>query len=197
MLNKRETKEDLRVRFPTDIQPYTSDYDYEDDSDLEEDDGEDIFDDEPVGTPPVAMEEPGNDFGDSIVAVGNSDAKSNETSDIISVSDLDSLFSGSPDAGGEAGTTSSAHVGKVVIIEDVAFVTSVGFLPFRRHAPEITFNRFQAFLRYLYTSEIEFAPWGSAERRRARSLEEVSESYGIPKPSPKSIYRLADKVGIC
>ena len=55
-------------------------------------------------------------------------------------------------------------------------------------------SRFQALLRYLYTNEIEFAPWGSAERRKARTLETASESYGIPKPSPKSIYRLADKV---
>ena len=62
---------------------------------------------------------------------------------------------------------------------------------------EIRCNRFQALLRYLYTGEIEFAPWGSTERRNARSLEKISESYGIPKPSPKSIYRLADKVTIC
>lgn len=55
-------------------------------------------------------------------------------------------------------------------------------------------TRFQALLRYLYTKEIEFAPWGSEERRAGRKLETVSESYGIPKPSPKSIYRLADKV---
>ena len=67
---------------------------------------------------------------------------------------------------------------------------------------ENTWNRFQAMLRYLYTDEIEFAPWGSTERRNARALEKISESYGIPKPSPKSVYRLADKVmnvraGIC
>jgi len=49
-------------------------------------------------------------------------------------------------------------------------------------------------LRYLYTDEIEFAPWGSAERREIHAIEKISESYGIPKPSPKSIYRLADKV---
>jgi len=55
-------------------------------------------------------------------------------------------------------------------------------------------NRFQAMLRYLYTDEIEFAPWGSAERRAVRALEKISGSYGIPKPSPKSVYRLADKV---
>ena len=55
-------------------------------------------------------------------------------------------------------------------------------------------NRFQAMLRYLYIDEIEFAPWGSVERRKARAFEKISESHGIPKPSPKSVYRLADKV---
>jgi len=59
---------------------------------------------------------------------------------------------------------------------------------------KIACDRFQALLRYLYTNEIEFAPWGSADRRKARALEKISESYGIPKPSPKSVYRLADKV---
>ena len=62
---------------------------------------------------------------------------------------------------------------------------------------EVMCNRFQALLRYLYTNEIEFAPWGSTERRKARALEKISESYGIPKPSSKSIYRLADKVTMC
>ena len=62
-----------------------------------------------------------------------------------------------------------------------------------QHA-EIARVSFQALLRYLYTNKIEFAPWGSAERRKARSHEIISESYGIPKPSPKSIYRLANKV---
>ena len=57
-------------------------------------------------------------------------------------------------------------------------------------------DRFQALLRYLYTGEIGFAPWGSAERRDARAREKISWSYGIPRPSPKSIYRLADKVKV-
>ena len=55
-------------------------------------------------------------------------------------------------------------------------------------------DRFQALLRYLYTNEIEFAPWGSKERHKARALEEVYEPYETPKLSPKSMYRLADKV---
>jgi len=64
--------------------------------------------------------------------------------------------------------------GKIVRIHDVAFVT------------------FQAFIFYLYTGQIEFAPLGS----RIPSTVEVPAPHKrkIPRPSPKSIYRLADKV---
>lgn len=56
-------------------------------------------------------------------------------------------------------------------------------------------HRFQAFLLYLYTNSIEFAPYGSEDNRKSRSAEIVSVSEdSIPRPSPKSIYRLADKV---
>ncbi|KAF9785419.1 hypothetical protein BJ322DRAFT_829074 [Thelephora terrestris] len=69
--------------------------------------------------------------------------------------------------------------GKVVKIPDIAFVT------------------FQAFLMYLYTDLIEFAPFGSDENRRSRRAEIVKSSGDkIPRPSPKSIYRLADKYDI-
>ena len=191
MLDERRTKENLRARFPADRKPYTTRYDYEDDSDLgEDDDGDDdILDDEPASVPQVVTKKP-RDSSD-IVVLENSDVKSNESSDIISVSDLDSLFSESFDTKGE--TETASHVGKVVVIEDVAFVTYVGF-PSIYACTKITCNRFQAMLRYLYTDEIEFAPWGSTERRKARTLEKISESYGIPKPSPKSVYRLANKV---
>ena len=123
MLDERGTKENLRARFPTDRKPYTTRYDYEDDSDLEEDDDEDndIMDDEPAGAPQAVTKEP-RDNSD-IVVLENSDTKNNESSDIISVSDLDSLFSESSDTKGKTETASSAHVGKVVVIEDVAFVT--------------------------------------------------------------------------
>ena len=48
---------------------------------------------------------------------------------------------------------------------------------------------------YLYTREIEFAPFGSWQNRRSRSTEILDPSdYKVPRPSPKSIYRLADKV---
>jgi hypothetical protein len=123
VLDARETKENLRVRFPTDRKPYTDDYNYEDDSDLEEgdesDDEDDILDDEPALH--VAAERPRKDS--DVDTVETPDAKSNESLDIVSVSDLDSLFSEPSDTKGEAGTASSAHVGNVVVIGDVAFVT--------------------------------------------------------------------------
>ena len=124
MLDGRRTEENLRARFPTDRKPYTTRYDYEGDSDLEEgddDDDDDILDDEPASAPQVVTMKP-RDNSD-IVVLENSDVKSNESSEITSVSDLDSLFSGSSDTKGETETTSSTHIGKVVVIEDVAFVT--------------------------------------------------------------------------
>ena len=48
---------------------------------------------------------------------------------------------------------------------------------------------------YLYTGVIEFAPFGSDENRGLRRAEFVKHSDDkVPRPSPKSIYRLADKV---
>ena len=46
---------------------------------------------------------------------------------------------------------------------------------------------------YLYTDEIEFAPFSSGENPRSRNVD-PSPDDPIPLPSPKSIYRLADKV---
>ena len=132
MLDERGAKENLRTRFPTGRKPYATRYDYEDDSDLEEDDDDDIVDDEPASPPQVVTKKPRDDS--DIIVLENSDAKSNEPSDILSVSDLDSLFSESPDTKGGAETTSSAHIGKVVVIEDVAFVTWVRFRIFLMRA---------------------------------------------------------------
>ena len=48
---------------------------------------------------------------------------------------------------------------------------------------------------YLYTDVIEFAPFGSEENRRSRSAEiAITSDDKVPRSSPKSIYRLADKV---
>ena len=48
---------------------------------------------------------------------------------------------------------------------------------------------------YLYTGAIEFAPFGSEEHRKLRRAEIVDPSDDkVPRPSPKSIYQLANKV---
>ena len=50
---------------------------------------------------------------------------------------------------------------------------------------------------YLYTDEIAFAPFGSTTNRKLRIPELVSgDADTIPRPSPKSIYRIADMVRI-
>ena len=124
MLDGRETRENLRARFPADMKPCTNDYDYEDDSDLE-DDEEGVLDGaEPEDAPLVVAGKTGNSPD-----VGNPDAKSTDERsdpDVISVSDMDSLFSESSDIKGtssEPGSPSSTHVGRVIVIRDVAFVT--------------------------------------------------------------------------
>ena len=183
MLDEKGAKENLRCRFPEDRKPYTNRYDYGDDSDLEEDDDDDIPDDEPAGDPQVVTKEPRNNS--DIIVLEKSNAKINDPSGIVSVSDLDSLFSESSDTKGRLETSSSARIGKVVVIEDVAFVTYVG-LPSPYACIKITFNRFQAMLRYLYTDEIEFAPWDSAEAkpvhlRRYRNHTEFQNLH--PNPS--------------
>ena len=125
MLGQKETKENLRIGFPVDRRPYTDDYDYDADSDLEEDDDWDSFD---AKDPQVVPENGKGDQSDSVTLIGskNSDAKDSESSDIISISDVDSLFSDSVDAKTKADATTtptSAHVGTTVVIDDVAFVT--------------------------------------------------------------------------
>ena len=49
---------------------------------------------------------------------------------------------------------------------------------------------------HLYTGTIEFGPFGSKENRKSRNgeLNDDTSDDMIPRPSPKSIYRLADKV---
>ena len=148
VLDGRGIREDLRTRFPVDRKAYTNDYDYEDDSDLEEadeedvsgDDEDDVIDGEPAAAPSGDVEEPAGvirvgveevgDGSDDVVSIGSSDTKSSEPSEITSVSDLDSS-SVSSGTKGDAETSSFAHVGKVVVIEGVAFITSVGFISSR------------------------------------------------------------------
>ena len=132
MLDQKETKENLRTGFPVDRKPYTDDYDYDDDSDLEEDEDWDPLD---LEDSQVVPESGKSDHSDSATVVGsrNSEAKGKESPDIISISDMDSLFSDPDDTKVEAEvpatpTPAPTHVGTIVVISDVAFVTWVYFL---------------------------------------------------------------------
>ena len=83
--------------------------------------------------------------------------------------------------------------GKVVKLRDTAFTTYVHTSLVCQRSPSHGVCRFQAFLFYLYTGEIQFAPmrsrvdwnWG------ARLLNPFRD---VPRPSPRSVYRLSDKV---
>ena len=157
MLDERGVKENLRTRFPTDRKPYTTRYDYEDDSDLEEDDdSEDISDDNSTSVPQVVTEKSGNS---DVVVLENSDAKSNEPSDILSVSDLDSVFSESSDTGDSRNRRfRSRWQGRRYRGCGLRHVGPFSHLP--GACTKITCNRFQALLRYLYTDEIRVRAMG-------------------------------------
>lgn len=127
MLDQKETKENLRAGFAVDRKPYTDDYDYDADSDLEEDEDWDSSDAEDSR---VVLEKGKSNQSDSgtLVDSQNSDAKDDESSDIISVSDMDSLLSDSVDTKAKAevaATPTPTHIGTVAVIDDVAFVTWV------------------------------------------------------------------------
>ena len=86
------------------------------------------------------------------------------------------------------------HQGKVVVLRGVSYLTSV-----RASFPLLhlltRFCSFRAIVMYLYTGEIDFAPFGSKANRELRAPELLStEEAAIPRPSPKSIYRIADMV---
>ncbi|KAF9778321.1 hypothetical protein BJ322DRAFT_1092680 [Thelephora terrestris] len=69
--------------------------------------------------------------------------------------------------------------GKVIRVPDMAFVT------------------FQAFILYLYTGKIAFASLGSQENHNSGASEvRTSSANAIPRASPKSVYRLADKYDV-
>ena len=85
--------------------------------------------------------------------------------------------------------------GKVVVMRGVSYLTSVLRVQFPPLCLLTDLGRFQATLMYLYTDEIDFAPFGSKANRELRKPELLSKADDtIPKPSPKSIYRVADMV---
>jgi hypothetical protein len=125
VLDQKEANENLRTEFPVHRKPYSSDYDYDVDSDLEGGEGLDSSDNDDPQAAPGKEESDKFDSG-TLVGSQRSGAKNEEPLDIISVSDVDSLVSGSSDTKVEdevAVNPAPTHIGTVVIIDDVAFVT--------------------------------------------------------------------------
>ena len=84
--------------------------------------------------------------------------------------------------------------GKVVVLRDVSYLTSVT-VDFPSPYLLTNLGRFQALVMYLYTSEIDFRPVGPRPYRELHAPGLSSEEEDtIPRPSPKSIYRIADMV---
>ena len=84
--------------------------------------------------------------------------------------------------------------GKVVVLRGVSYLTLVT-VDFPSPYLLTDLGRFQALVMYLYTGEIDFAPFGSKSNRELRTPELLSTAEDtIPRPSPKSIYRIADMV---
>lgn len=53
--------------------------------------------------------------------------------------------------------------------------------------------RWRAFIFYIYTDKLDFSPLKSS-RSSLESLKKIDETKAIPSCSPKSMYRLAEKV---
>ena len=96
---------------------------------------------------------------------------------------------------GEGSHDELGRHGKVVVIRGISYLTSVRMLFPSVLALLTDLGRFQAIVMYLYTDEIDFAPFGSKANRELRKPELLSTAEDtIPRPSPKSIYRVADMV---
>ncbi|KAF9648598.1 hypothetical protein BDM02DRAFT_2211634 [Thelephora ganbajun] len=179
-LSGEDDVEDIREGFPDLIEAFSDNYDYSSDSDLE-------VDDEEVRSPRV--EEPqavaeairldedtsttlNNEKCGDILHTEREDARS-ETS-VASVSEMQSALAELEEI--NHGTIDLKHFAKTVVIQEVAFIT------------------LRAALRYLYTNDIEFAPPRSSKSRE--NTEGGREPPQVPRPSPKSIYRLAMKYNI-
>ena len=126
MLDQREAKENLRTGFPVHTKLCADNYDYDADSDLEEDEDWDPSDVEDSQVILPGKEKNNKPDSATLVDSKGLDTKGHETPDIISVSDVDSVSLDSVDTKAEAGvpvTPTPAHIGTVVVIDDVAFVT--------------------------------------------------------------------------
>ncbi|KAI1796418.1 hypothetical protein LXA43DRAFT_879681 [Ganoderma leucocontextum] len=159
---------DMDAPFPSDRQPYTEEYDYASDSDLEDEPPEEM---KAVKPPPIydgpadAELEEGEQSG---VQPTEEDAEAPEEKKEKPVTTCDiSTHASSP-----------SRQGRVVFIDDFAFRT------------------WRAFIFYAYSGKLSFAPLKSQERARESSKRGPKGLFEPPSCSPKSMYKLAEKYGI-
>ena len=188
---------DINEDFPFDSDPYSEHYDYQSDSDLE--DGSSFSEEE--------EEEPLEGRRDSQQRL--EDAPDLETSQIVA-SNLPLPVETSEAHNGHRSTpfiincfpiytdrrpnNNLPRTGKVAVIRDMGAITCVRHGLPQRFLP--AGRRFEAMLYFLYTGEIEFAPFSSDHRHDLPAQARTGDwSIGKPpSPSAKSVYRLADKV---
>ncbi|KAJ3539482.1 hypothetical protein NM688_g6352 [Phlebia brevispora] len=162
---------DLSGGFPLSHQPYTRDYDYDDDSDLEDDQ-----DDE--GSTDSSFVQLGRS-----AAAGSNEQSEAEASTLHpepgeSTADADSLKGKARDNTTSAAVASETNVtGKIVVL------------------PYIAYDTWKTLMFYLSTGEVSF--------KRLKSQGEVlpvpivaEQLSSPPSCSPKSIYRIADRLGL-
>ena len=196
---------DITGGFPSDSHPYTDDYDYLSDSDLEDEppcsEGEGPQEDGD-GDSQQRLEHTSNPQTSQTIVPDNpspspsldeiSEAQQNDRLTLFPVGDSDILIESTHRSNDEPTRT-----GKVAIIRDMGAVTCVEYSLFLTNSPILLVDRsFEAMICFLYTGEIEFAPFTSDPRHELPAQTRTGDwSTGkLPSPSAKSIYRLADKV---
>ncbi|KAF9642810.1 hypothetical protein BDM02DRAFT_3273313 [Thelephora ganbajun] len=176
---------DIDGGFPSDSHPYTEYYDYLSDSDLEDDSEEE--EEESSGDDNPGLPQGPHDSDLQAPLATTSENLPRPSPDVGEVRNDDELIlnplnysTSSANLHHRRLVGSLVRMGKVSIIHDMAAVT------------------FEAMVHFLYTGRIEFAPF-SSDSRHELPAEATSGDWSVarlPRPSAKSIYRLADKYDI-
>ncbi|EPQ50617.1 hypothetical protein GLOTRDRAFT_141419 [Gloeophyllum trabeum ATCC 11539] len=163
----------LGSQFPANEQPSTDNYDYESDSDLEDD----LEEDGPEKSDAAAVEGEGPVDGD----MGQVNGKTGLDKEFENLLEQDT--SRASDSCTKTvdipGRVHGLHgpLGRTIVVKDTALRT------------------FTALLRYFYVGDINFAPLKS---QHVEVIQDINKSLNETHPScsPKSMYRLADKLDL-
>ncbi|OCH92497.1 hypothetical protein OBBRIDRAFT_751320 [Obba rivulosa] len=168
--------------FPERAKPYTEEYDYDSDSDLEDDFGDE---DEPPAInndyiTPASLNGQGREIAPEIDTYGSSWRQS-------SADGIDGSFALPPrGARNEAGSGNIAHLGAVQGSQNYCYQVII---------KDASVHTWRALLFYLYTGEVKCLPLSSqpGDARDEAFKLSLSTPNCAPPCSAKSLYRLADK----